>query len=114
MIAPSPLAGEGSSVVQWKRMGEGRFLAGALRAQPLTRSYSLTDPLALSRKGRGRINNRPARCDVQQHHAPPTLTINSPDGATVHASFWNSTVVVPCSCTSAGPAILVPAVSFSR
>ena len=43
-----------------------------------------------------------------RHHAPPTLMINSPDGATVHTSFWNSTVVVPCSCTSAGPTILRP------
>src|SRR5438128_66802 len=33
--------------------------------------------------------------------------ISSPDGATVHSSFLNSTVVVPSSCTIAGPTMVV-------
>ena len=49
-----------------------------------------------------------------RHHAPPTVMISSPDGATVQASCSNSTVVVPCSWISAGPAISLPAPSSSR
>ena len=48
------------------------------------------------------------------HHAPPTLMISSPDGATVQSSLLNSTVVVPSSCTIAGPTMRAPALSASR
>jgi hypothetical protein len=47
-------------------------------------------------------------------HAPPTLMISSPEGATLHASPLNSTVVVPSSCTIAGPTTRAPAFSAPR
>src|SRR5262249_34070580 len=48
------------------------------------------------------------------HHAPPTVMTSSPEGATVQASRSNSTVVVPNSWISAGPAMLFPALSAAR
>src|SRR5712691_2321941 len=48
------------------------------------------------------------------HHPPPTVMISSPEGATTHASRSNRTVVVPCSWTSAGPAIRSPTPSVAR
>src|SRR3981081_4499585 len=48
------------------------------------------------------------------HHAAPTAMISSPEGATVHVSCSNKTVVVPCSWMSAGPAIWLPAPSVAR
>jgi hypothetical protein len=47
VIAPSPLAGEGCSVLPPAMMGEG------CPRQPLTHSSSWADHCALSRKGRG-------------------------------------------------------------
>ncbi len=54
-VAPSPLAGEGCSVFQRKRMGEGGLRANCVVAQkkPLTHHDSLRRLRALSREGRG-------------------------------------------------------------
>ena len=49
-----------------------------------------------------------------RHHAFPSLMINSPDGATLHSSLRNSTVVVPCSWINAGPTMRAPALSAVR
>ncbi len=54
------------------------------------------------------------RDGIEGHAAPPTSMISSPEGATSHESFSNSTVVVPCSWISAGPGIRSPARSASR
>ena len=48
------------------------------------------------------------------HATPPTVMINSPVAATVQESPANMTVVVPCSCTMAGPSKCAPAGSCSR
>ena len=59
VIAPSPLAGEGCSVPQRARVGEG----AKLMSVPLTPQNSLRHFHALSRRGRGRSNER--RIEVQ-------------------------------------------------
>jgi hypothetical protein len=61
VIVPSPLAGEGGSMLPRARMGEGYLL----KEKPLTRSSSWADHCALSRKGRGHERRAPrilAKC----------------------------------------------------
>ncbi len=48
------------------------------------------------------------------HHTPPTSMISSPERATRQVSPLNSTVVVPCSSISAGPAMRAPAPRSGR
>ena len=54
------------------------------------------------------------RDGVELHRTAPMVMISSPDGATRHWSFSNSTVVVPCSWMRAGPVISAPALRSGR
>ncbi len=56
VVAPSPLAGEGSESCPHMRTGEGAGFAKALH--PSLMSTVRSDRLALSRKGRGHSNAR--------------------------------------------------------
>jgi hypothetical protein len=57
MIAPSPLAGEGGEVLPSNEMGEG-YVSVARYPSPAPRCCKAA--AALSRKGRGHNNDRPA------------------------------------------------------
>ena len=62
IAAPSPLEGEGYSVVQHNRKGEGSRAERATQNHPSPHSLLLRDRAALSLKGRGHSDVRPSRC----------------------------------------------------
>src|SRR6185436_18870149 len=64
--------------------------------------------------GRQGVADHLERDGVELHRTAPMVMMSSPESATRHWSFSNSTVVVPCSWMSAGPATCAPALRSWR